>query len=213
MQNLGTSQPSVQGLVDGMHPYESLDPFTSSISLRVRNNRRQDTINSVDEIGAVPREGLSLVVNCEYHTTPAAPAKVWIGFWQDKVVRLRRVPGPMLQWTAETIIHPKLMPPPPSRSLQLGEMLSIPPSPSSHLPLKIQGIQHRHLSPNPLRITALNRNKSYNKMGMQDQGIDFHRNLCSRALRVCGRSHSPRTAATPHNPYRYQRWHNFLVRS
>lgn len=42
-------------MVDGMHPYEALDPFTPSISLRVRNNRRQDTINSVDEIGGVPR--------------------------------------------------------------------------------------------------------------------------------------------------------------
>lgn len=33
------------------HPYEPVDPFTASIPLRVWNNRRRDTINSVDEIG------------------------------------------------------------------------------------------------------------------------------------------------------------------
>lgn len=60
MQNPGSPQSAVQRvgeeeLVDGMHPYEARDPFTPSISLRVRNNRRQGTFNSVDEIGGVPR--------------------------------------------------------------------------------------------------------------------------------------------------------------
>lgn len=33
------------------HPYESIDPFTASISLRIRNNQRRNTISNVDEIG------------------------------------------------------------------------------------------------------------------------------------------------------------------
>lgn len=35
----------------GMHPYEAVDPFTSSIAVRIRNNQRRTTISSVDDIG------------------------------------------------------------------------------------------------------------------------------------------------------------------
>ncbi|KXN85211.1 hypothetical protein AN958_11576 [Leucoagaricus sp. SymC.cos] len=33
------------------YPYDAIDPFTASISQRIRNNRRRNTITSVDEIG------------------------------------------------------------------------------------------------------------------------------------------------------------------
>ncbi|KAF7770741.1 hypothetical protein Agabi119p4_6715 [Agaricus bisporus var. burnettii] len=45
---------SVQRHGEGMHPYMSLDPFAPSISLQIRNSRRQSTVNSVEDISLPP---------------------------------------------------------------------------------------------------------------------------------------------------------------
>lgn len=45
---------STQHHSEGMHPYESVDRFAPSISLQIRNSRRQSTINSVQDINLPP---------------------------------------------------------------------------------------------------------------------------------------------------------------